>query len=95
MYTCKDYQEVADCFEEAQHPLQKEEIDSMRDTDRVLRQQGVSREWINFMGKCRICNYEIWIITPAANGGGDYLDNILCTNCDNPAVQEKEPNEWE
>ncbi len=77
-------------FTEAGRSLDAETKADLVEVETELRDNELSLDFIIMLGKCRICNHECTIITPAIVD----LDNLECGNCEHMTMQEKEEPEW-
>ena len=85
------HENVISCWKEAGRPLHPDTVIAINDIALDLSYSGLPDDWLVFLGKCRICNFEQTIICPAFND----IDNQECGNCGAMAMQEKEIPEWE
>ncbi len=91
MIKFENHTDMISCWDEAGRPLCKDTVDAIESTSKELVVSGDKDEWLVFLGKCRICNFEQNIICPAVND----IDNQECNNCSNMTMQVKEILEWE
>ena len=82
--------DIISAFNEAKQPLDAETKADFDESEKQLKELGLSLEFATLLGKCRICNYEEGVIVPIVAD----LDNLECRNCGNMTMQEKEELEW-
>lgn len=88
---CDTKTDIIAAFVEAGRPLDSETRLDFDESENQLRELKLGLDFVVLGGKCRICNYEETIITPAVVD----LDSMECRNCGNETMQEKEGLEWE
>ncbi len=91
MIKFKNRFDMISCWVEAGKPLCQDTIDCIEESATESKKLGLSDEWLVFLGKCRICDFEQNIICPVEND----TDNQECQNCDNMTMQVKEIPDWE
>jgi len=91
MYIVDTWQEIESAHVEAGVPLLSDTIAELKEVAASSDAQGC--QWAAFVGECRVCTYVEIMFVPFFDE--DDLDDIICSNCGNETMTERELEEWQ